>query len=657
MSLRSRIVLIVTLAVAIYTLGDHMLQGALLLPRFAGIERREARNGIDRATDAIQAEIDYLDLACRDRASSNQLRNFVLRGETPELEEFVAANLKPDALVEHELDLLCIVDRQGQVRWRELRDWRTKREFTLKELPRGKLDPGHSWLVDTNEPRNLAMGVPNGYVSGLVPTEHDQSLLISVRPILPSDGQGEVLGTLILGRFLSPDLLEKLNEKLKKHSKVEIAAWPLDSPKMPQQERELLARVTPSAANPVSEERGSKLLDVYTTLLDLDQRASLLVRASVPRDISLQGAVAARYGLLSTLSAGLLMLLVLLTVLQRIVVSPLGRLTDHVVRIGQSEDTRAHIDLADGRQDEIGILAREFEGMLQKLARSRAAVVETARRSGMSEIANGILHNVGNVLNSVNVSAGVVAERVRSSGTPKLARLASLVQEHQDDLGAFITRDPRGRHLGPYLGELSSLMCFEHAQMLNEVDALGKGLDHIRQLVASHQAYAGRSGLREAVDLKTELESAVHITEQAGFESQALEIEWQLVGAPTLHLDRHRLLEVLVNLVKNAREALADGSAPRRLRFAIQCDEAAQRLALEISDSGPGIESENLTKIFQHGFTTKPGGHGFGLHFSANAARELGGSLTVRSPGELGGATFVVELPLESSAASVGGAA
>jgi len=274
----------------------------------------------------------------------------------------------------------------------------------------------------------------------------------------------------------------------------------------------------------------------------------------------------------------------------------------------------------------------------------------------MSEIANGILHNVGNVLNSVNVSAGVVAERVRSSKAPRLARLASLVDEHKEDLGDFITRDARGKHIGPYLGELSSLMCFEHAQMLSEVDALGKGLDHIRQLVASHQAYAGRSGLREAVDLRAELESAVRITEQAGFEGQELEIDWQLADAPTLRLDRHRLLEVLVNLVKNAREALAGEAAPRKLRFATRCDADSQRLALEVSDSGPGIESQNLTKIFQHGFTTKPGGHGFGLHSSANAARELGGSLTVRSPGELGGATFVVELPLEGSAASVGGA-
>lgn len=655
MSLRSRIVLIVTLAVAVYTLGDHLLQRMLILPRFAELERQEARKGLDRATEAIQAQIDYLDLSCRDRASSDELAELVQRGATLALAPFVAAYLDRQALRQHELDLLYVVDPEGFVRWRHLWDWRTGRQLSLKEFPAEKLFEGSTYLVRANEPRSVKPGArpeaQQGYVSGLIQTE-EGPMLIAARPILPSNGEGDVLGTLIVGRFLSEALIKELSRQ----SSVEIAVWSLDgSAELPASEEAVLARVN-SATEPVSEERSADLLDVYTKLHDLRSASSLLVRAQVRRDISGHGVRAARYGLLSTLSAGLLMLLVLLAVLQRIVVSPLGRLTDHAVKIGHSEDTHAHIDLADGRKDEIGILAREFEGMLQKLARSRAAVVETARRSGMSEIANGILHNVGNVLNSVNVSAGVVAERVRSSGTPKLARLAGLVQEHQDDLGDFITRDPRGKHIAPFLGELSSLMCFEHAQMLSEVDALGKGLEHIRQLVASHQAYAGRSGLREAVDLRAELASAVRITEQAGFEGQELEIEWQLGDTPTLRLDRHRLLEVLVNLIKNAREALATGPAPRRLRFATQCDEARQRLKLEVSDSGPGIETQNLTKIFQHGFTTKPGGHGFGLHSSANAACELGGSLTVRSPGELGGATFVVELPLESSAASAGGA-
>jgi len=454
---------------------------------------------------------------------------------------------------------------------------------------------------------------------------------------------------MILGRFLNQAFVQELGER----NTLDISVWPVDSPGLPDEELAVLPQVT-STSQPVAVERGDDQLDVYTTLQDLRSAPSLLVRARIPREIWAQGTVATRYALLSTLAAGLLMLFVLLTLLQRLVLSPIGRLTQHAVLIGQTEDSSAAVELDVGRRDEIGILAREFDSMLQKLAASRAAVVETARRSGMSEIANGILHNVGNVLNSVNVSAGLVAERVRASKQPRLQRLADLVDEHADRLGEFITQDPRGRSVAPYLSELSRLMASEHEQVAREVSHLTEGIEHIRQLVSSHQAYAGRSGLREPVDLRRELEQALSITAQASADAGEIEVEWQLEPLPTVRLDRHRLLEVLVNLVKNAREALDGHDGPRRLRLAARTQPAPsgeERLLLEVSDSGPGISPQDLTQVFRHGFTTKPGGHGFGLHSSANAAREMDGSLGVRSPGALGGATFVLELPCGQVAA------
>jgi len=646
MSLRSRIVLIVTLAVAVYAIGDHLLQRALLMPRFAQIERHEARKGLDRAVGAIQAEIDYLDLACRDHAAADGLYAFAAERDPSERRRFAATNLSQQALAQDELDLLYVCDRDGVVLWSGLRDWRTGRELELRDLPRERLSPNHAWLVSENVARSFEPGAQRGYVSGLVQTEHGP-MLVAARPILRSDGSGEVRGTLIVGRFLSTALVEELGRE----SGVDIAVWPLEGSELPAAERAVLPRVT-SSSQPVAEERGAQLLDVYTTLPDMRRAPALLVRARAPREIWTQASVAVRYALLSTVSAGLLMLLVLLAVLQRMVVTPLGRLTAHAVRVGQSEDTRAHLDLADGRKDEIGVLAREFEAMLHKLALSRAAVVETARRSGMSEIANGILHNVGNVLNSVNVSAGLVAERVRRSTAPRLTRLASLVEEHSGDLGDFVTRDPRGRHLVPYLSELSRLMASEHEQMEHEVDALSEGIEHIRELVSSHQAYAGRSGLRESVDLREALESAVRISAQAGAGAGAVDLEWRLDEIPPLRVDRHRLIEILVNLVKNAFEALGEAPLEPRLRLAVRADRAAGRVCIEVSDSGPGIAPAHQTAVFQHGFTTKPQGHGFGLHASANAAKEMGATLSLRSPGELGGATFVLELPLHTEPAA-----
>jgi signal transduction histidine kinase len=74
------------------------------------------------------------------------------------------------------------------------------------------------------------------------------------------------------------------------------------------------------------------------------------------------------------------------------------------------------------------------------------------------------------------------------------------------------------------------------------------------------------------------------------------------------------------------------------------------RVRVSVIDNGVGIPAENLTRIFNQGFTTRKDGHGFGLHSGALAARELGGSLHVHSDGAGQGASFTLELPLAGAA-------
>ena len=102
---------------------------------------------------------------------------------------------------------------------------------------------------------------------------------------------------------------------------------------------------------------------------------------------------------------------------------------------------------------------------------------------------------------------------------------------------------------------------------------------------------------------------------------------------------------MLVNLFKNARESMAEAGV--RGRLCIRVRRNGKRLCLEVEDNGVGIARENLARIFNHGFTTKRGGHGFGLHASANAATEMSGHLSAASAGQGRGATFTLDLPLE----------
>ena len=243
------------------------------------------------------------------------------------------------------------------------------------------------------------------------------------------------------------------------------------------------------------------------------------------------------------------------------------------------------------RADEIGILGREFDSMLEKLARSRATVVKTARRAGMSEIATGILHNVGNVLNSVNVSASMVSDRVKNSKITKLERLSTMVEKHGDALGELITNNPKGKHVGPYITEVTNLMRVEQETVLQELGELEKGIEHIRQLVNSQQDYAGQNDLRELADLAEQFEQALTLSERASPDGVRVEVEREFDELPRVAVDRHKLAEVLVNLITNARQALERGRvATPRLNVSRALEESEPR-CLPFESRSPNPES------------------------------------------------------------------
>ena len=314
------------------------------------------------------------------------------------------------------------------------------------------------------------------------------------------------------------------------------------------------------------------------------------------------------------------------------------------MRIGKSEDFSAR--LRQDRSDEIGTLSREFDRTMEKLQLSRAALVETARTAGMSEIANGILHNVGNVLNSVNVSANVIGTSLQELPVDDLERLAQLLAQHEpEELGKFLQEDPQGRHVIPFVRALSGQMKSSQRTIVDEARLLIGGVDHIRELINSQQSYAGKSELMEETNIEDLIEKALRISQQASAPGHRLRIERKFSDLPRIRTDRHKLLEILVNLIQNGRQALVE-KLPEEAVLELSAGVESDRLNIEVRDNGIGIAPENLVKVFHHGFTTKKNGHGFGLHAAANAAKELGGRLTVQSEGPGCGAAFSISLPL-----------
>jgi PAS domain S-box-containing protein len=310
-------------------------------------------------------------------------------------------------------------------------------------------------------------------------------------------------------------------------------------------------------------------------------------------------------------------------------------------------------DITERKQAEVEIkelndsLERRVEQRTRELLEAQKELVATARRAGMAEIASNVLHNVGNVLNSVNVGAQLASQKIRESRVQRLPQLAQMLTEHKDDLGSFLTQDEKGRQLPTYLRELADHLCRERASLQATMASLTENIAHIKMTVQLQQSYAGVSEAPELVSPAALLADALGMSTSA-LGHHPIEVVQDYQAIPPVRLDKHKVLQILINLIRNAHYALRQSDTEHPLLTLRLRLMGPRRLRMEVSDNGVGIAKENLTRIFQHGFTTRPDGHGFGLHSGALAARAMGGSLTAESEGLGTGATFTLEVPLIS---------
>ena len=291
-------------------------------------------------------------------------------------------------------------------------------------------------------------------------------------------------------------------------------------------------------------------------------------------------------------------------------------------------------------------LEERVEERTRELREAERELVDAARMAGMAEIATNVLHNVGNVLNSVNISADLVTRKLNNSRTAGLGKAVRMMNEHADDLGRFITLDEKGKLLPRYFNELVESISAEQAQLIEELAQLTKSVDHIKEIVTTQQAYAGAARLVEPLRISDLFEDALRMNAGALSRHHVTVIK-DYQDTPTIMGDKHRLLLILINLISNAKFAMSHVCEhPREMTLGIRILDQT-RLCLSVQDRGEGIAPENLARIFNHGFTTRKEGHGFGLHSCALAAVEMNGHLHVHSDGPGQGALFTLEIPLE----------
>ena len=281
----------------------------------------------------------------------------------------------------------------------------------------------------------------------------------------------------------------------------------------------------------------------------------------------------------------------------------------------------------------------------EKLEALHKQMLVLARQAGMAETATSVLHNVGNVLNSVNVSATLLRDGIQKSKIASLAKLTALLDEHTADLGPFLTTDPRGQQVPDYLHQLTDRLAAEQAGWMKEVETLYLNIEHINKIIALQQAYAGVSGIAETVALSELVDDALRIHEQA-YVRHVVRVVRDYTPVQSISVDKHKVLQIVVNLLHNAKYACDAGGQSDKVVTVRIGPAGPDRVRIEVADNGVGIDPEYLAKIFSLGYTTRKGGHGFGLHSGAIAAKEMGGWLTAHSAGLGQGASFVLELPL-----------
>ncbi len=273
---------------------------------------------------------------------------------------------------------------------------------------------------------------------------------------------------------------------------------------------------------------------------------------------------------------------------------------------------------------------------------------EASRQAGMAEVATGVLHSVGNVLNSVSVSAALLTSRLRESRVVNVRRIAQLLPDRAPALASFFATDPRGRELPGYLRQLGEHLLLENRELQEEVRGLATHVEHIGAIVAAQQTYARRGGNAEELDVAELIERAIALHFSLGSDI-TVRRDYHPVGRAMI--DPHKVVQILANLLSNARDAIGEQPQGSKVLIVRLRPGAPGSFQIEVEDSGIGISDEAMRRVFEFGFTTKKNGHGFGLHSSAALAREMGGELSARSHGTGRGACFTLRLPMTGSEA------
>jgi two-component system, NtrC family, sensor kinase len=618
-NIRFKVVALIAAIFAILVMAEILVEGQVVMPSFAELERTDARSMMRRVDYALDLTLERVALSATDWGNWSDTYRFV-QDHNP---EYIAANISNLALRQLNVNTLLVVDLDGRFVLSSDLDLNSDRPLGLDLAARKALPGDFPWRARLGDGRAA---------KGLLQTNRG-ILMLAAAPVLDGKGGGPVRGMVILGRLLSPAAVASIGA----------------------QTQAQLAMLPPAAEHASAElTESDAVTQVYRSFDDVYGRPIMRLRVDVPRAITMRGRAAVVYASTCLIAAAVIVLFLVVAVLSRMILNPLAVVTRHAVALGEDEDLTTRLDLR--RDDEIGVLAREFDRMVVRVAHSRTQLVDQSFQAGFAELATGVLHNLGNAMTPIGVRLASLTERLRVAPVEDAEQAAA-------ELHGGVADTQRRADLQEFLRLACGDLALTMRLAQDDVAVVTRQANLIQTALAEQMRSARNEHVIEPVRLTELVAQSLEIVPDGCRARLVIDADDTLRRLGVVRVARTVLRLILQNLIINAADAVRDAGKERgvlRLSAEIVHEAERQQLHLHCKDDGVGIPAQNLARVFERGFSTKSSetNHGIGLHWCANAINALGGRIWATSDGPGRGASIHLMVPLANrETASVAGAA
>ncbi|HEY3852047.1 MAG TPA: CHASE4 domain-containing protein [Steroidobacteraceae bacterium] len=607
MNIRTKVISLLAMLFVILIAIEIAVQREILMPSFAELERDDAKVSMRRIDYALDVSLDALELTAADWGNWDDVYRYV---QAPD-EGFVRTNITSVALKQLQVSTLMIADLEGNVVLSSGVAFGGRGGAAIDFANLKRLPDDFPWR------QNLAAGKS---AKGLIRTNRGL-MMIAAAPVLDGTGGGAHLGMVIMGQLMTPEIVRSLASRAQADLTLDPAGRPI-------------------AGDEVRETDSSTRIE--RQLSDIYGRPLAVAAVDVPRRITARGHNAVTYASAYLIGAAVIVLILLVTILNRVVLEPLARVTRHAVSISEGNDLTARLDL-DSR-DEIGLLAREFDSMVERVEETRNELVDRSFQAGFAELAKGVLHNLGNAMTPLSVRLARLENRLQAVPVEDLEMACG-------ELKGAAPGSPRHADLIEFL----RLGCREMSSGIGESKADIGIIQRQAQIVQTALSELMRSTRNEAVIESVRLPDLVsqtlEIVPDACRQRLVVDPEESLGKVGAVRVARTVLRLVLQNLIINAADAVRDAGRDKgvlRVGAEIVREHDRDQLHLHCKDNGVGISEADLARVFDKGFSTKSRdtNYGIGLHWCANAIAALGGRIWAASEGPGLGASMHLMLPL-----------